>query len=241
MPCFNAEKTIEKSIKSVLSQDYSNWELIIVDDSSTDNTENVISQYLDDNRIVFRKLDKNSGSPAQPRNLALELSKGELVAFLDSDDIWCSHKLSTQVRYVESNPNVDIFCSAYNLVSESGVYLSSYTPPKLANYKSLLINNSIGCLTALVRSTRIKSFNFPNCGHEDYALWLKLMRSGGDVLGIQERLANYTVMSESVSSDKKKLFHFYWNIYRNEEGFGFLRSMYLCLRYFINVVWFKYK
>lgn len=240
-PCFNASQTISATIESVIKQSYSFWELIIVDDCSTDSTEVEVAPYLEDKRIKYYRLDTNSGSPAEPRNKGLEIATGQYIAFLDADDTWNKNKLSTQVNYIQNYPDFKIFCSAYDLLDLSRVKLATYTPPQVATYSSLLKNNSIGCLSAIVNSDVIGDTRFPKCGHEDFAFWLKLTKQGYNVFGIQESLANYTVMENSVSSDKKKLVGFFWNIYRNEEGFSVIKSLYLCAVYLINVLWFKYK
>ena len=240
MPAFNADSTILKSIESVIQQTYSNWELIIIDDCSTDKTVEALQSILD-HRVSYFSLDFNSGSPALPRNKGVDLAQGEFIAFLDADDTWYKDKLSIQIDYIKNHPEFKIFCSGYNLINFKGANLSSYTPPKVATYSSLLKNNSIGCLSAIVSTDIIGEIRFPKCGHEDFAFWLKLTKSGHQVFGIQEKLANYTVMEDSVSSDKRKLVGFFWNIYRNEEGFSIIKSLYFCMVYLINVVWFKYK
>lgn len=240
-PSFNASKTIGKTIESVLKQEYELWELIIIDDCSTDSTSEIVAPYLEDKRIKYYKLDANSGSPAEPRNKGLDIATGRYIAFLDADDTWSKNKLSTQLSYIKNHPDFKMFCSAYTLVDSSGVTLATYTPPRVATYSSLLKNNSIGCLSAIVSGDIIGETRFPKCGHEDFAFWLKLTKKGYNVFGIQDALANYTVMENSVSSNKRKLVGFFWNIYRNEEGFGVVKSLYLCAIYLINVLWFKYK
>lgn len=237
MPTYNASLTIERSILSVLNQSYSNFELIIVDDCSTDNTVDVVSSISDD-RLKLISLEKNSGSPSTPRNVGLAECKGDYIAFLDADDIWYPRKLEVQIEFMLIG-NIDFSCTGYD-IENYGKVVSEYIPPPVVEYHDLLTNNSIGCLTAIVSKRLIKDHRFPNCGHEDFALWLKLSK-GIKVYSIDEKLACYNRMEGSVSADKKKLFGFFWNIYRNEEGFSTVRSLWLSTQYFINVVWFKYR
>ncbi|WP_394135644.1 glycosyltransferase family 2 protein [Aliivibrio fischeri] len=238
MPCFNASLFITKAIESVIQQTYSNWELIIVDDCSLDRSLEVIGNY-DDNRISTYMLSVNSGSPACPRNLGIKKAKGDYIAFLDADDSWYPEKIELQLNRM-LRKQADFSCTSYNLVKE-GKVVSCYKPPKSATYDDLLINNSVGCLTAMVRSDFVKKHMFPVCGHEDFALWLKVIKDCGYVLGIQECLANYNVVEGSVSSSKHKLIPYFWHIYRNEENMSIADSLYYCARYFFNVVFFKYR
>lgn len=236
MPAYNSEHYILNAIKSVMEQSYENWELIIIDDHSSDSTLSVISK-IEDNRLVIIPLNENSGSPSYPRNVGLTHANGEFIAFLDADDIWYNNKLQTQVNYMEIN-NVDFTCSGYDLI-ENGTIISDYIPPLLVDYKRLLKMNTVGCLTAMCRHDLLSNLEFPHCGHEDYALWLKILKNVKEVHGINEKLARYTVMKNSVSSNKFKVFLFYWNIYRNEEGFSISKTMYSCFVCFLNVLRFK--
>lgn len=239
MPSYNSSSTILRSIESILTQSYQKWELLVVDDCSDDNTVQII-EAISDPRIKCYSLHSNSGSPAKPRNFALDVASGDYIAFLDSDDCWRSDKLAKQIFFMEEN-NLEFTCTAYDIINVNGMNISSYCPPRKVTYEQLLTNNSIGCLTAVVRKDLIGDYKFPVCGHEDFALWLKLVKKSKLVYGLTEKLASYRKLENSVSSNKSKLIAFYWNIYRNEEGFGVIKSLYLCSKYFVNVVWFKYK
>ena len=238
MPTYNACKTIMDAVNSVIKQDYINWELIIVDDNSSDNTSALIKE-VNDPRVKYFRLQSNSGSPASPRNKALELSSGFYIAFLDSDDIWYPTKLSKQIYLMDEN-EIDFSCTTYDISKERNCH-TTYHPPTFASYKDLLLNNSVGCLTAVCTRSVLRGLHFPHCGHEDYALWLKVIKRTNGVYSIDEALACYQVVDGSVSSNKYKLFPFFWNIYRHEENMSFLASLFYCIRYFVNVIWFKYK
>tara|TARA_R110000851_G_scaffold303218_2_gene460760 strand:+ start:4181 stop:4891 length:711 start_codon:yes stop_codon:yes gene_type:complete len=236
MPSFNASLYISDAIESVIHQNYSNWELLIVDDNSTDSTRSLVSGFLDE-RIKLIRLKKNSGSPSKPRNIGLSYAKGDYIAFLDSDDLWLSNKLSVQLRFMQREKCL-FSCSPYQLF---GMKSALYVPPEEVTYDELLINNSIGCLTAIVHKSLLRELEFPECGHEDFSLWLQVLRSYGSCKSVGVVLAKYRVVSNSVSSNKFKVIPFFWHIYRKEEKLGISKSLYYCFRYFINVLWFKYK
>lgn len=240
MPAYNASHYIRESIESVLIQSYTNWELIVADDCSVDGTPEIVKFYsARDPRIKYVELSSNSGSPSGPRNKALALAKGEYVAFLDSDDLWNENKLLNQLTFMINN-NYEFTCSSYDIISENGAKLGNYYPPEKADYSSMLQNNSVGCLTAIVKKELIDNHFFPNCGHEDYALWLTLIKKAGAVYACKEVLASYRKVANSVSSNKIKVFKFFWHIYRHEERLDSFTSLYYCLRYFVNALWFKY-
>jgi len=239
MPCYNSETTISQSIKSVIEQSYQNWELLVIDDLSTDLTEDMVLNFCD-TRIKYFCLEKNSGSPAEPRNLGLRVSKGKYIAFLDSDDLWHKTKLEKQVSFMHDN-NYTFTCTAYNIIDDIGNFVTSYTPPKKVDYNMLLTNNSIGCLTAMVSKELLEGDKFSICGHEDFALWLRIIKKSKYVFSLNDKLASYRRLEGSVSSNKVKLISFFWHVYRNEQKLSIIKSLYYCFRYFFNVVWIKYK
>lgn len=239
MPTYNSALTVLDAVGSVLRQTYQNLELIVVDDCSSDNTVEILER-ISDPRVQVIKLPENSGSPSAPRNKALELAKGEYIAFLDSDDLWTPNKLEVQLEQMLLTGAL-FSCSAYQIVDPQLNALASYCPPESADYHQLLSNNSVGCLTAMVSRELLGEHRFPRCGHEDFALWLKLVKQAGTIQGVQQSLACYRKMESSVSSNKLKLIGFFWKIYRNEERLSIFSSLYYCLRYLVNVLWFKYK
>jgi len=231
MPAYNASCTIASSIKSVQQQSYKNWELWVVDDCSTDDTVSIVKGLLAiDDRIKLISLAKNSGRPAYPRNVAIKEATGELIAFLDADDEWLPIKLKKQVSFM-TRSNVAFSCSGYEIISFVGKEIGSFNPPMICSYDDLLAANSIGCLTAMYDARILGKQYFPICGHEDYALWLKILREGHLVHGLQESLSLYRLTPGSVSSNKLKVMKFFWNIYNKQEGFSRLVSVLFCLRY----------
>lgn len=231
MPAFNSESTIAQSIDSVLGQSYKNWELIIIDDSSLDATIDIVDRYVQvDQRITIVELEKNSG-PAVARNKGINLSEGEFIAFLDSDDIWFSNKLDVQVESFRRN-RVSLVYSSYNLMDKSGKHVGVYMIPDLSStYQSLLKGCVIGNLTAIYSVRELGKVFMEDVGHEDYTLWLKILKSGARAAGILEPLASYRLDSTSVSANKFRSAYWQWKIYRKVEGIGFFASVFYFLNY----------
>ena len=231
MAAYNAGKTIVSSVRSLLAQSYRNWELVVVDDKSTDNTAALIAELAgSDSRIRPIFLSENSGGPAFPRNEAIRASRGSYISFLDADDQWLPAKLERQLKFMLEVGAV-LSCTGYCVVDANGAVVGGYEPPAVCSYKGLLSNNSIGCLTSMYDARALGKRYFPLCGHEDYALWLSILREGHIVHGLQIHLASYRLVPGSVSSNKFKVIGFFWHIYRNIEGFSYLPAAFFCLRY----------
>lgn len=235
MPSFNASATIEGSIRSVLEQSCENFELLVVDDCSSDDTRSIVEKLSgSDPRVRLILSPRNSGSPAAPRNMGVKYARGRYVAFLDSDDVWFPSKLDEQLRLMKKH-DAPISCTGYEVVNAVGERTGALIPPRLTGYDELLSENTLGCSTVMVDRSKLTDIHFPVCGHEDYALWLALTRTGYKVYGLQQELARYRVAAGSVSSNKLKVLGYFWNIYRNLEGFSAIRSVLYCLRYAWNV------
>lgn len=232
MPVHNDEKYLHESISSVIAQSYKDWELIIVDDCSTDGSTTIIDEYCKrDNRIKALKTDIPSGSPAIPRNIGISNANGRYISFLDSDDKWNSTKLLRQIECMRNNEGIAIVYSNYRKMDEDGcLHKNTIYAPHSVDYKRLLCGNVIGCLTALYDTRIIGKQYFPQCGHEDYVLWLSLLRNGEIALNTNTEEALYRVRNTSVSSNKYRAMLWQWNVYRFEEHLGLIKSAY----YFIN-------
>ena len=227
MPNFNAESFIKASIESVITQTYENWELLIIDDASTDSSIEIINSFLSkDNRIQLIQFSKNSG-PAFARNKGIDASKGEFIAFLDSDDRWSSMKLEKQVEFMIMNFHAISFTS-YISVSEDGNAPKFIEAKEVVTYHDLLTNNYIGCLTAMYAVNIVGKVYFPEINkRQDWAMWLKITKTHGCAYGLEERLGFYTRRKSSISSNKLKLFKFNWIVYRKFENISFLKTVYL--------------
>lgn len=227
MPAFNSSAFIDEAILSVSSQSYSNWELLIVDDNSSDDTLNKIKSHAKiDDRIRYWVSDKNIGA-AQARNIAIERANGSYIAFLDSDDVWLENKLEVQLQYMKER-NVAFSCSFYDQINENGELLNRVKKaPQIMQYKDMLKSNRVGCLTAIYSKDHFGTVLMPDMKkRQDYALWLKLIRHSGEVHCVQNVLAKYRVRANSISSNKLEMLRYNWTVYRHCERFGFFLSLY---------------
>jgi len=233
-PSYNSSKFISASIESVLNQTYNNWELIIIDDLSTDNSNKIIEKYTKrDNRIKLIKLKKNTG-PATARNIGIKEANRRYIAFLDSDDMWLSNKLEKQISFMKDN-DVYLCYSSYYIIDENKNIKSIFNIPKIKiDYNDLLKSNIIGNLTAIYDTKKIGKLYMKNVGHEDYTLWLKILRKIDYAYGINEPLAKYTLHSNSISSNKLKSAYWQWKIYRKNEKLNFQKSIYYFIHYCYN-------
>ena len=234
---YNCAKFIEESIKSVLNQTYDNLELIIVDDCSTDNTEEIVNEYIKkDSRIKFYRLNNNSGA-AVARNKGLDEATGRFIAFLDSDDIWDKQKLEKQINFMQTN-NYGFSFTSYRLIDENGGLLNKeIRVPNEITYKKLLKNTIIGCLTVIIDKELIGDFKMPLVrAGQDTATWLSILRNGNIAYGYDEVLASYRMVKGSISSNKLKALKRTWNTYRNLENLNLIKSSYYFTHYVLNSI-----
>jgi teichuronic acid biosynthesis glycosyltransferase TuaG len=225
-PSYNSEKFISKTIESVINQTYQNWEMIIVDDCSPDNSNKIVEEYCKkDSRIKLIKLEKNSG-PAVARNRAIEEAKGRYIAFLDADDLWKPEKLEKQINFMKEN-NLVFTYSSYDLIDEEGNFMGTFKTKEIISYESMLKTNSVGCLTVIYDADMLGKMFMPNIlKHQDYGLWLKILKKINSTKGIIEPLAVYRIRKNSVSSNKLKAAYYQWKIYREVEKLNFFKSLY---------------
>jgi glycosyltransferase involved in cell wall biosynthesis len=226
-PLYNTRDHISDTIKSVLSQTYTNWELLIIDDCSTDGSYELAKEFeKQENRVKIHKLPQHSG-PAIARNKGIEMAKGEYIAFLDSDDIWLSEKLEKQIQFMKDN-NYILSYSYYDLVDEKGETLGkTISPPLKLGYKDLLKSNFIGCLTAIYDADKIGKIYMPLIyKRQDYGLWLKILKKEVAAYCIPESLALYRDNTKSISSNKLNLIKYNWKLFREVEKLPVLKSLY---------------
>ncbi|WP_121663781.1 glycosyltransferase family 2 protein [Metabacillus litoralis] len=236
-PSYNSTKFIPATIESVLSQTYQNWEMLIVDDCSKDESRKVIREYTEkDDRIKLIELQENSGA-AVARNTAIKAAKGKYVAFLDSDDLWVPKKLEKQIEFMEINDYAFTY-SKYQLMDVDGNKLDRVIDvPRNIDYNGLLSNTIIGCLTAVVNIEKTGPIEMPNIRtRQDFALWLSILKRGIKAHGLQEVLAYYRLVPGSISSNKVKAAKQTWKVYREVEKLGLLRSMFSFTGYALNAV-----
>jgi teichuronic acid biosynthesis glycosyltransferase TuaG len=223
MPAFNAERFIAESIRSALAQTFGDFELLVVDDASTDQTCLIVAELArSDSRIRLLRVERNSG-PAAARNRAIEVASGRYISFLDSDDRWLAHKLERQIEAMKANDWAFSF-SGYEIIGSDGAIRDRVGAPDVVTYRQLLTNNVVGCLTAIYDSTIVGKILAPSIGRSDFGLWLRILRKVSEGRGINEILAQYRVHSMSFSTQKRHVALQNWELYR-EEGFGVLRSL----------------
>lgn len=214
-PTYNSEKFIAETIRSVQSQSYPHWEIIIVDDCSTDKTESIVLDFInDDSRISFYQLQKNSGAGVA-RNQAISLAKGRYIAFLDSDDLWRPEKLEKQVQYLHENKLPFTFCF-YDCINEEGVLLNTRVQaPARLHYWQLFFCNFIGNLTGIYDTQFFGKIPISSIRkRQDWMVWLTILKKLKTAQPICESLAFYRVRKDSISSSKLKLIQHNFAVYR---------------------------
>ena len=234
-PSYNSAKFIKECVESVISQTYTNWEMIIVDDSSNDNSKQKIAILSEnDSRVKTIFLDDNIGA-AGARNVAIQKAKGKYIAFLDSDDLWAPHKLEKQIYFMSKN-NIGFSFTAYQVISEDSLdYKHIISAPKKMTYHSYLKNTIIGCLTVVVNREEIGDFQMPDIrSSHDMALWLLIMRRGFPAYGLDDNLAQYRIVRNSNTSSKIKAAKDVWKVYREVEKLSFSYSFWCFVNYIFN-------
>ena len=225
-PLYNSSRYVRDTIESVINQSYTDWELILIDDCSTDDTVEQIQCFLTNRKIRLLQLELNSGA-AVARNVGIESARGRYVAFLDSDDCWLPHKLSIQIDFMRKKKCT--FCyAAYKVVDANGVDLSKeIVPPTKVSYTDMLKSNHIGCLTAMYDTRYHGKVYMPLLRkRQDYALWLKLLTQTDFAYCIPACLALYRVRKGSISSNKFEMLKYNWLVFRQVEGMSIARSAY---------------
>jgi len=230
-PMHNAARYIGQAIESVQAQDFADWEMIIVDDCSVDDSVAVVERYMSlDPRIKIFLSEVNLGA-ACARNKAIAEARGRFIAFLDSDDLWLPHKLSVQIDFMLKKHV--LFCySAYKKISESGVVVSEVGVPAKVDYQGLLKTCVIGCLTAVYDSGALGKVYMPEIRkRQDFGLWLRLLKSIEFAEGIQEPLALHRIRAGSISSNKISAAKYTWMLYYKVERLGLMASIYYFSNY----------
>ncbi len=226
-PTYNSADFIEETIKSVQNQTYDNWEMLITDDCSTDNTVDVVKKIANkDQRVKLFKLDKNSGS-AVARNNSIEKASGRFHAFLDADDIWFDHHLKDSIKAINDHKTPFVFASYKRSNEKLEFVYSDFIVPTRVNYHDILKSNSISCLTAFVDVATLGKERMPLIRkRQDMGLWLKYLKKSKFAVGIKSVHAIYRIREDSLSRDKKKLIKYQWTFYRKIEGLNVVKSLY---------------
>ena len=229
VPMYNAGKFIGKAIETVLSQTYENWEMLIMNDVSTDNSLAVVNEFAKkDDRIKVVNTEKNMGV-VKGRNHLIDLARGKYIAFLDADDYWHSEKLEKQIQFMKEK-NASISCTEYTRVRENGEKINEVVIKSEISYTDMLKNNYLGCLTVMYDVEKVGKRYFKELKkNEDYVLWLEIVKDVKIIYGLKENLAYYRVLDNSRSSNKVKTAKVRWEIYRKVEKLSLLKSIYYFL------------
>nr|WP_297456517.1 glycosyltransferase family 2 protein [uncultured Halomonas sp.] len=231
MPAFNSERFIVSSIESVQRQSFPDWELVIVDDCSTDQSFSIIEEMSQaDSRIKLLRLDANGGA-AVARNAGIQHAQGRYIAFLDSDDTWLPYKLERQLEFIRHKKAAFVF-SAYRKVDDKGNDLGIVGVPEKVTYHKLLKSCVIGCLTVMYDTHALGKVEMPLIRkRQDFGLWLRLLKRADYAYGQNEVLAEYTVRVDSISFNKKSAASYQWKLYREVERLSLLQSCYYFAHY----------
>lgn len=228
-PTYNCGPFIARTIESIQKQTYKNWEMIIVDDCSKDNTKEIVDQYAkDDPRIQYHCLEKNSGA-AVARTTAMEIAKGSYMAFCDSDDVWTENKLERQIAWMKEN-GYSFSCTTYDQIDEEDNSLGKVIKaPKRISYDRQLLDAPIGNSTVIYDVEAMGKFKVPDIKkRNDDALWFQLYKVEKYCYGLDEILAHYRIRKGSISSNKVQLIKYHWKLYREICHLSVIRSAFHC-------------
>lgn len=236
MPSWNTGNFITESIQSVIEQTYKNWELLIVDDCSTDNTDDIVASF-NDNRIKYFKNEQNSGA-ALTRNRAMREAQGEWIAFLDSDDLWTPEKLEKMIAFMTEN-NYSFAYHEYEKIDEQSQPLNIYvTGPKVVTKRKMYNYGYPGCLTFMYSAKEMGLIQIKDIKkNNDYAILLQLCKKANCYL-LSENLAKYRIRKKSISHDKlsKKLKSHYDLFHYCDEKPAIVAFWYACWNMFYGVL-----
>ncbi len=233
-PTFNSAKYIAETIQSVQNQTYSNWEMIIVDDASSDETITVIEKVQEiDSRIILVRQKKNVG-PAITRNTGIQKASGKFMTFLDADDIWFEDFIENSIKTIQETGISFVFSSYRRANEELEFVYSDFIVPQNVTYTDILKTNSISCLTAFLDIEALGKKEMPIIHkRQDMGLWLKYLKEIPFAYGIQEPKAIYRIRKNSLSRKKSDLIKYQWQFYREVEKLSVFQSLYYLIHWAI--------
>ena len=226
-PTYNSANFIAETIQSVQKQTYQNWEMLIVDDGSSDATEEIVLSFIEnDKRIQFFKLKHNSGA-AVARNAAIEKANGDYMTFIDADDIWFPRFIENSIKTIQETEIPFVF-SSYKRSNEKLEFVySDFIVPQKVSYTDILKSNSISCLTAFVDLKTLGKKYMPLIRkRQDMGLWLNYLKVIPFAYGIQETQAIYRIRENSLSRKKSDLIKYQWQFYREVEKLNIFKAFY---------------
>ena len=242
MPAYDASKFISESIDSVREQTFGDWELLIIDDASKDETDQIVKKYMQkDSRIKLHSLPVNQGA-GFARNIGIKASEGEFISFLDADDLWEPNKLEVQLDFMRSK-NVSVSYSSYELIDEEGKSMNQMVKAlETLSFSKLLRANYVGNLTGMYNVKELgKIYCPPIRKRQDWAMWLQAVRKAGEAKGIAAPLAKYRVRKGSISANKQEMLEYNYKVYRKVLKFSAVKSSYWITRFLYEQFFIKSK
>jgi teichuronic acid biosynthesis glycosyltransferase TuaG len=239
-PAYKAARFVGEAIESVAAQDYSKWEMLIVDDHSPDDTADIVAGYAEvEPRVKLIRQVENGGA-AVARNAALAVARGRYVAFLDSDDVWMPGKLSRQLSFMRES-GAGLSFTSYRRTTQDGSRTGRLVPvPESLDYTSLLKNTAIVTSTVVVDRSATGSIRMTRTYYDDFVLWLELLKRGVIARGLPVDLLRYRVVERSISRNKVNSARHVWRTYRDIEGLGLARAAW-CFAHYASRAWLKYR
>ena len=241
-PNYNCARFIAQTIESVLAQTYTNWEMLIVDDCSTDGSYEIAQEYAQkDSRIKVLRNEKNSGA-AVSRNRAIEASSGEYVAFLDSDDLWLPEKLERQLKFMQEN-NCDFCFTEYEHIDEENKGLHQIANvTKHLSYRKMMMHCWPGCLTVMYnQNVTGKIYAEDIKKNNDHALFLRVLKKCNNAMGMKEVLSQYRIRKGSISSKKSAIIKYYIQVIHDFEKKPLVFAWFCVFTHVVIKTFFKYR
>lgn len=239
-PAWRAARFVGDTIRSAQAQDHADWEMFVVDDCSPDDTAAVVEKFAAaDPRVRLIRQPKNGG-PAAARNAAIEAATGRYLAFLDSDDLWLSGKLSKQLAFMRERRAALSFTEFRRIREDGSEPGKRIGVPDTLGYRQLLCNTAIATSTVVIDRSLAGDFRMKKTYYDDFAAWLEILRRGHLAHGLREDLMRYRVVGESVSRNKSRSAAMVWNTYREVEHLGVLDSAWCFANYAVRG-WIKYR
>lgn len=227
MPVYNSLNFLKETIESVKAQTHKNWELIIIDDNSTDGSRNyLIKNYKSEKKIKIFLNKKNYG-PGYSRNKAIQKSSGNFLAFLDSDDLWTKTKLLDQLKFLTKN-NLNLCHTNVLYLKKKKIYKRKFIIPEILGYQNLLYNNYITTSSVMIKKNKYSNIKFNSYGYDDYVCWLDLSKKNNKFFLLKKYLTIYRFRNNSVSSNKLRSLKWVFNIYFNINNISLLKSLIYC-------------
>jgi teichuronic acid biosynthesis glycosyltransferase TuaG len=231
LPVLNAEPFLNAALASILTQTHQEWELVAIDDGSTDQSLHILERAAQqDTRIRVVRCSKNQGAFAA-RNTGLDVATGAYIAFLDADDLWLPTKLEDQLRFMQSMDS-GFSCTSFDVISCRGARTGTRTAPPRITREQLLLCNTIGTSTVMISRQTLGNHRFPPLRmRQDYALWLTILTTHDACLGMDKNLTQYRRHTTSLSASKLRSMIATWRVYKTVPNLSLPRSIWSYVNY----------